>query len=141
MPSCPKCRARTPPPTKTWSMLGDPNKKGEMQESIVGIYECAKCGTKFPHVFGRQKLMIVKAKEWEKLQKGLTEAQTQIAQLEQEKTLLQAGMKDLEEKLVITELQAKADVLQKDVTHLREGRKELEEEISAYTTNLRRELL
>jgi hypothetical protein len=134
---CPKCRTRIPSPTRTWSVLDEPEKKGGMVERLVGIYECSKCGTKFPHVIGKQKFKIIKDEEWINLNNNLSKyeekinrSQERINILEEINLKLQTGIKKLGQRYVISELKGKVGALETDVFWLREGKKELEAEIT-----------
>jgi chromosome segregation ATPase len=120
--------------------LDDPDKTGGMTERKVGFYECSTCSTRFPHIYGRQKLKIVKTEKWIDLKNSLSEAEDskarfkgRIEELERDREVLCADLESLKENLIITKLEARAETLQCEVSLLADGKKELEKEVQQYT--------
>lgn len=138
MPACPKCGTGVRTPTKTWTIPSEPDSRGRLLEQTVGLYQCAKCGEKFPHVYGRQKLKIISVKELEQLDRAVNEARAEnqvlharIKALEAEGVQLRAEILRLQETLVLTELQSRLENLRRDVFTLRREKTALEEEVAA----------
>ena len=114
-----------------------------MTERKVGFYECSQCSTRFPHVYGRQKLKIVKTEQWQDLKTSLSEAEDAKAELgervgglERERDMLHSEVRTLGEKLVLAKLEGKAETLQREIEILTSGKRELEEEVRNYTQAL-----
>ena len=139
MVKCPQCGTDVPAPSKAWSLLREPDKRGGILEQKVGIYECTKCRTRFPFAYGSQKLKLVNAEKLQQLVSALTEAkdksvklEKKVSELEDRKAALEVDIKQLEERLTINELQAKANALEREVTFLQDDKRGLEAEIATY---------
>ncbi|MGQ9469045.1 MAG: hypothetical protein ACUVTD_04375 [Nitrososphaerales archaeon] len=125
MPTCPNCGSEVSEPLKTWPTV-EPKRSGEIVESIVGIYWCAKCKTKFPFMIGKRDLKLIETKELRELHdkikmmdKVKQELVKKVNQLEQEKMAV-------EESLVLTRLEDKAENLRVEVSLLKEVKGEIE---------------
>ncbi len=139
MVKCPQCGTDVPAPSKAWSLLREPDKRGGILEQKVGIYECTKCRTRFPFAYGSQKLKLVNAEKLQQLVTALADAKDKSTKLEQKvsdlearKTALEDDIQHLEERLTINELQAKANALEREVTFLQDDKRGLEAEIATY---------
>ena len=139
MATCPKCKTKVISPSKTWSILDDPDDKGSMTERKVGFYECTYCTSRFPHIFGRQRLKIVKSEQWQKLKLSITEEkdknstlQQKIDSLEDEQERLRSGIALLEDKITLAVLEGEEETLQREVELLTNAKKELEGQVANY---------
>ena len=120
--------------------MDDPDHTGRMTERKVGFYECSTCSTRFPHVYGRQKLKIVKTEKWISLKNSLSDAedtkaqlQERVVELERYRDTLNSELESLKEKIIITKLEGRAETLQCEISILADGKRELEEEVQQYT--------
>jgi len=128
MPTCPTCRSKVSEPLKTWPTV-EPKKNGEIVESIVGIYWCDKCNTKFPFVVGKRDLKLIETNELEELHNKIKmmdkvkqELTKKVDQLEQEKMVVK-------ESFVLTKLEDRVEHLKVEVSLLREVKREIEDMI------------
>jgi chromosome segregation ATPase len=114
MPSCPECKTKELEPVKTWNVMSDPDKMGSFLDTKIGIYQCSKCGTRFPSSLGRQKLRIVTQKQLDNLDATLKE------------------LKEKNEELLAkyAESRKREDERQAEVVMLKERVARLEEEVS-----------
>ena len=55
MPVCPRCGTEANEPTKTWSMVGKPSKKGERFKLTLGLFTCPECEKRYQKVVGKEK--------------------------------------------------------------------------------------
>ncbi len=54
---CPRCGAEAGDPVKTWQLVSPiPDKKGRITITIMGIYQCPKCGYKWRAVVSKIKV-------------------------------------------------------------------------------------
>ena len=72
MPVCPSCGTSTDTPSRVFSVIVEP-KEGErgLTQRKVGMYQCSKCGTKFPTIISRQKYLVVAEDQLKKIQSDL----------------------------------------------------------------------
>lgn len=117
-------------------MLDDPDKQGRFVERNVGIYRCPKCGTKFPHVFGRKKFRILRLEELQKLEDTRARLEDLVRDLEGEKVRLLNEVRTLEEKVALVELRYEAEKLESEVATLRRDKRQLQEEIDRSVARL-----
>ncbi|MEE9134970.1 MAG: hypothetical protein V3U25_03860 [Nitrososphaerales archaeon] len=129
MVTCPTCGTRINSPVKTSSVLGDIRKDGSFSESTVGIYECGKCSSKFPHVLGRLKLEIIKSKELQKLHQDLDMAVSLNEKLTADNEKLSTESDDVKRQVELTALEGKVACLNSEVISLRKGMRIAEDEI------------
>ncbi len=129
MVTCPTCGTRINSPVKTSSVLGDIRKDGSFSESTVGIYECGKCSSKFPHVLGRLKLEIIKSKELQKLHHDLDIAVSLNEKLTADNEKLSTESDDVKRQVELTALEGKVASLNSEVISLRKGMSIAEDEI------------
>jgi predicted RNase H-like nuclease (RuvC/YqgF family) len=138
LPVCPKCGNKESLPTRTFNVIVEPS-KGErgMTERRVGMYTCAKCGTKFPTVISKQRYLIVAEEQLKSIQgeiqtlkKEKDDLDTKVRGMqEQQKTFqssVERSMKDGE----VKRMQAKLADLEEFVSFLREEKGELEKKAS-----------
>ncbi|MCP8320076.1 MAG: hypothetical protein H3Z52_03910 [archaeon] len=128
MPTCPTCNSKVSEPLKTWSTV-EPRESGEIVESTVGIYWCAKCKTKFPFVIGKRDLKLIETSKLNELHHKIKmmeevkqKLEKRVDQLEQEKVAV-------EESLVLTRFEDKFENLRVEVSLLKEVKREIEDMI------------
>lgn len=119
-------------------MHSEADSRGKILEQTVGLYQCNKCGEKFPHVYGRQKLKLMPVEKLEQLDKALNDAksenqslQARIEALDAEGARLRAEIMRLQETIVLNELENQLETLRREVFTLRREKTELEEEVAA----------
>jgi len=127
--TCPTCGTKISTPVKTSSVLGDIRKDGSFSESTVGIYECGKCSSKFPHVLGRLKLEIIKSKELQKLHQDLDVAVSLNEKLTADNEKLSTDSEDVKRQVELTVLEGKVACLNGEVISLRKAMSIAEDEI------------
>lgn len=89
---------------------------GRFNEKSVGIFQCVKCGTIFPHVVGRRRLAIVNADEYIKMKEEVEELRAENSRLKEDADLIH--------------LQTVVDALEKEVSALKKEKEELETKLS-----------
>ncbi len=129
MVTCPTCATRINSPVKTSSVLGDIRKDGTFSESTVGIYECEKCQSKFPHVLGRLKLKIIKSKELQQLHQDLDKAVSLNVKLTDDNEKLVTESDDVKKQVELTVLEGKVASLSDEVISLKKAMSIAEDEI------------
>lgn len=129
MSVCPRCGTEVTKPTKTWSMVGRPNKTGERFKLTLGLFVCPECERRFRTVVRKEKERITLkgiVEEIKGVKKGLV--QTLGALREKVEKLKDERAELLEE---IEELkragEEKANTLEEDVASLREEVEALKE--------------
>jgi len=129
---CPRCGIEATDPTKTWSMVGTPNKTGERFKLTLGVFSCPNCEKKFLEVLGKEKEgttikgMINEIKGIERrLVHTLGDLREKIEKLKLEKTELLDEIEELKRAG-----EEKADTLEKEVLSLREEVESLKEMLS-----------
>lgn len=140
MPVCPSCGTTTDTPTKVFSVIVEP-KEGErgLTQRKVGMYQCPKCGTKFPIIISRQKYLVVAEEQLKKIQGDLEALKSTNQQLESRLDELVRYQEDLQETLrkrerdaQLRQLETKLEALERQVTYLRKEKGELEEKVSKF---------
>lgn len=54
---CPRCGAEVGEPVKTWQLVSPfPDKKGRITVTIMGVYQCPKCGYRWRAVVAKLKV-------------------------------------------------------------------------------------
>jgi predicted RNase H-like nuclease (RuvC/YqgF family) len=138
LPDCPKCGNKEVSPYKSFSIIVEPS-KGEhgMVERKVGMYNCSKCGTKFPTVMSRQRYLIVAAEQLRSLQDELgnvkrdnQELEVKVQGMAREHRELQARLERLAKDSEIDRMETKLAELEAYVEHLRKEKGELEQRVS-----------
>jgi DNA-directed RNA polymerase subunit RPC12/RpoP len=140
LPACPNCGTAITSPEKLFTVIVEP-KEGErgLTQRKVGMYNCSKCGTKFPVVVSRQHYLIVADDQMSKIQadiKGLKKTnqdlEKRIQLMDKEYLEIQKALdrnkKDTETRV----LEAKVDALEKHVAYLRREKGELEEKTTTF---------
>ncbi len=122
MVHCPECATDNHTPTRTWRIPDEPTRAGRFNERSVGIFQCVRCGTTFPHVVGTRRLVIVDANDYYNIKTEIEE--------------LRAENHKLKEKADIVVLQTSLDALEKEVSELHKEKKELETKLSQVNGSL-----
>lgn len=140
MPACPSCGTVTDTPTKVFSVIVEP-KEGErgLTQRKVGMYQCSKCGTKFPLIISRQKYLIVAEDQLKKIQTDVQDLKKTNQQLEDRIDGLRKDQEDLEKTMTrrekeseVKQLEVKLRALESQVSYLRKEKGELEEKVSKF---------
>ena len=122
MSVCPKCGTGVPKPTKTWSMVGRFNKKGERFKLTLGLFICPECERRFRKVVGKEKERITlkgAVEEIKGINKGLVQTLGDLREkIEKLKTQRSELLKEIEE--LKRAGQEKANTLEEEVASLRE---------------------
>jgi predicted RNase H-like nuclease (RuvC/YqgF family) len=138
LPNCPKCGNKEVSPYRSFSIIVEPS-KGErgMVERRVGMYNCSKCGTKFPTVISRQRYLIVAEEQLKSLQDELKNVKSGSEQLEgrvqsmaREQRELQVRLEKMAKDSEVGRLEAKLTELEGYVQYLRKEKGELEQRAS-----------
>ena len=138
MPNCPKCGNKESLPTRTFSVIVEPA-KGErgMTERKVGMFTCAKCGTKFPTVISKQQYLIVAEEQLKSIQSELASLKKSNGELEAKVQMMMEQQREMENSLEraakeneVRQLQAKLSSLEDFVEYLRKEKGELEQKAS-----------
>lgn len=129
MPVCPRCGTEITKPTKTWSMVGRPSRKGERFKLTLGLFFCPECEKRFQKVVGKEKERITlkgMVKEIEVINKGLVhtlgDLKEKIDKLKTERSELLQKIEDLKRAG-----EEKASTLEEEVAELREEVETLKE--------------
>lgn len=129
MPVCPRCGTDVAKPTKTWSMVGRPSKKGKRFKLTLGLFICPECEKRFQKVVGKEKERITlkgMVKEIEVINKGLVQTLGDLREkIEKLKTERSELLKQIEELKRAGE--EKASTLEEQVAELREEVETLKE--------------
>jgi len=128
-------------PEKVFSVIVEP-KEGErgLTQRKVGMYQCPKCGMKFPTIISRQKYLLVAEEQLKKIQTDLQKLKDTNGELEskvetlvkEQKGLVQA-VKDKESEGQLRSLETKLEALEKQVVYLRKEKGELEDKVSKFS--------
>jgi predicted RNase H-like nuclease (RuvC/YqgF family) len=125
-------------PTRTFSVIVEPT-KGErgMTERRVGMYTCAKCGTKFPTVISRQRYLIVAEEQLKSIQdeisslkKGNDDLQAKIHDMTAQQRELENNLDKTAKENEVRRLEVKLAELESFVSYLRKEKGELEQKVS-----------
>jgi predicted RNase H-like nuclease (RuvC/YqgF family) len=135
LPSCPNCGTAISNPAKVFTVIVEP-KEGErgLTQRKVGMYECEKCGTKFPTVVSRQHYLVVAEEQLGQIQADIKNLKKSNQDLEKRVQLMDREYTELQKRLDRNKkdaetrvLEAKLEALQKHVAYLRKEKGELEE--------------
>jgi len=127
-------------PEKVFSVIVEP-KEGErgLTQRKVGMYQCPKCGMKFPTIISRQKYLIVAEEQLKKIQTDLQklkdtngELESKVDGLVKEQEQLHETMKNKENEMQVKHLETKLEAIEKQVVYLRKEKGELEEKVSKF---------
>lgn len=121
-------------PSKVFTVIVEP-KDGErgLTQRKVGMYQCPKCGTRYPTVVSRQHYLVVAEEQLAKIQADLRDLKKTNEELDERIKSMGKDYEDLQKTLDraknIAEtriLEAKVDALEKHVAYLRKEKEELE---------------
>lgn len=129
MSVCPRCGTEVTKPTKTWSMVGRPNKTGERFKLTLGLFVCPECERRFRTVVRKEKERITLkgiVEEIKGVEKGLVQTlgdlREKVEKLKDERAEL---LEEIEELKRAGE--EKANTLEEEVASLREEVEALKE--------------
>jgi DNA repair exonuclease SbcCD ATPase subunit len=126
---CPECGTKVAIPTKTWSMISRPSKKGDRFKLTLGIFICPECEKRFRKVVGKEKKRITlkgAVEEIKEINKRLVQTMGDLREkIEKLKTERFELLKEIEELKRAGE--EKASMLEQEVTDLREEVETLKE--------------
>lgn len=121
-------------------MIVEP-KEGErgLTQRKVGMYQCGKCGTKFPTVVSRQRYLLVAEEQLTKIKsdvQGLKrlnqELDKRIDEMNTEQQELHKVIERTAKNAEVKQLEASVRSLERELTYLRKEKGELEEKVSRY---------
>ena len=122
MSVCPTCETEVTEPTKTWSMVGRPSRKGERFKLTLGLFTCPRCKKSFRKVLGKEKERVTlkgMVKEIKGIERRLVQTlgdlKEKIEKLKSERTELLEEIENLKRAG-----EEKASTLEKEVASLRE---------------------
>ena len=100
MPSCPNCGTAIATPAKVFTVIVEP-KEGErgLTQRKVGMYNCDKCGTKFPTVVSRQHYLVVPDDQMNKIQTDIKNLKKTNQDLEKHIQLMDKEYAELQKSL------------------------------------------
>jgi len=103
------------------------------------MYQCSKCGTKFPLIISRQKYLIVAEDQLKKIQTDVQDLKKTNHQLEdridglrKDQVQLNETMERKEKESQVKQLEVKLHALENQVSYLRKEKGELEEKVSKF---------
>ena len=140
MPACPNCGTAIASPAKLFTVIVEP-KEGErgLTQRKVGMYNCDKCGTKFPTVVSRQHYLVVPDDQMNKIQTDIKNLKKTNQDLEKRVQLMDKEYAELQKNLERSKsdtdtrvLETKVTALEKHVAYLRKEKEELEEKATKY---------
>jgi Skp family chaperone for outer membrane proteins len=140
LPACPNCGTAIATPSKVFTVIVEP-KEGErgLTQRKVGMYNCDKCGSKFPTVVGRQHYLVVAAEQLSKIQADIKnlkntnqDLEKRIQAMDKEYSALQKNLDRTKQDTETRVLEAKMEALEKHVAYLRKERGELEEKATKF---------
>ncbi|MDA4124838.1 MAG: hypothetical protein OK438_05255 [Thaumarchaeota archaeon] len=108
-----------------------------MTERRVGMYECSRCGTKFPTVISRQRYLIVAEEQLKSIQdelnsmkKGNEDLNAKVRGMAEQQKELESGMERTAKENEVKRLQTRLADLESFVSYLRKEKGELEQKAS-----------
>jgi predicted RNase H-like nuclease (RuvC/YqgF family) len=140
LPACPNCGTAIASPAKLFTVIVEP-KEGErgLTQRKVGMYNCDKCGTKFPTVISRQHYLVVADDQMSKIQTDIKNLKKTNQDLEKRVELMDKEYAELQKNLDRSKkdtdtrvLEAKLEALEKHVAYLRKEKGELEEKATKF---------
>jgi DNA repair exonuclease SbcCD ATPase subunit len=140
LPACPNCGTPNDTPSKVFSVIVEP-KEGErgLTQRKVGMYQCSKCGTKYPIIVSRQKYLVIAEDQLKKIQSDVKDLKRTNEDLEQSVGSLKRNQEELEEMIKekekesqVKQLEVKLRALEGQVSYLKKEKGELEEKVSRF---------
>jgi len=140
LPACPNCGTAIAAPAKLFTVIVEP-KEGErgLTQRKVGMYNCDKCGTKFPTVVSRQHYLVVAEEQLGQIQTDIKNLKKTNQDLEKRIQIMDKEYVELQTNLDMTKkdndtrvLEAKLTALEKHVAYLRKEKEELEEKATKF---------
>jgi predicted RNase H-like nuclease (RuvC/YqgF family) len=140
LPSCPNCGTAVAAPAKLFTVIVEP-KEGErgLTQRKVGMYNCDKCGTKFPTVVSRQHYLVVADDQLNKIQTDIKtlkktnqELEKRVELMDKEYAEMQKALDNSKKDSETRVLEAKMQALEKHVAYLRKEKGELEEKTTKF---------
>jgi DNA repair exonuclease SbcCD ATPase subunit len=140
LPTCPSCGTRNDTPSKVFSVIVEPG-EGErgLTQRKVGMYQCSKCGTKYPIIVSREKYLIIAEEQLKKIQTDLKDLKKtnedlmqSIGGLRKSQEELQEMLERNEEESQVKQLEVKLQALESQVDYLKKEKGELEERVSKF---------
>jgi DNA repair exonuclease SbcCD ATPase subunit len=140
LPACPSCGTQSDTPSKVFTVIVEP-KEGErgLTQRKVGMYQCSKCGTKFPIIVSRQKYLVVAEDQLKKLQSDIQDLRRNnedlvhsVDGLKRNQEELQDTIQRKEKESHVKQLEVKLNALESQVSYLRKEKGELEEKVSKF---------
>jgi predicted RNase H-like nuclease (RuvC/YqgF family) len=140
LPACPSCGTQADTPSKVFTVIVEP-REGErgLTQRKVGMYQCSKCGTKFPIIVSRQKYLVVAEDQMKKLQNDIQDLKKNNNELTHDVDGLKRNQEELEEAIKMKEkeseikqLEVKLRALETQVSYLKKEKGELEEKVSKF---------
>lgn len=140
MPACPSCGTPSDTPSKVFTVIVEP-KEGErgLTQRKVGMYQCSKCGTKFPIIVSRQKYLVIAEDQLKKIQSDVQDLKRtnegliqSIDGLKKNQEELEEAMQKKEKESQVKQLEVKLHALESQVSYLRKEKGELEEKASKF---------
>jgi predicted RNase H-like nuclease (RuvC/YqgF family) len=140
LPSCPNCGTAVAAPAKLFTVIVEP-KEGErgLTQRKVGMYNCDKCGTKFPTVVSRQHYLVVADDQLNKIQTDIKTLKKTNQELEKRVELMDKEYAEMQKTLDRSKrdsetrvLEAKMEALERHVAYLRKEKGELEEKATKF---------
>jgi predicted RNase H-like nuclease (RuvC/YqgF family) len=134
LPACPNCGTTIATPAKVFTVIVEP-KEGERghTQRKVGMYQCEKCGTKFPTVVSRQHYLVVADDQLKQIRTDLSSLKKTNQDLEKKIKAMDKEYEDLQKALDRNKrdmetrvLEAKVQALENHVAYLRKEKEELE---------------
>jgi len=116
-------------------------KEGErgLTQRKVGMYQCAKCGSKFPLIISRQKYLVIAEDQLRKIQTDVQDLkktnhqlESKVDELQKDQEQLQRTMDRKEKESQVKQLEVKLRALESQVSYLRKEKGELEEKVSKF---------
>ena len=134
MSVCPTCETEVTEPTKTWSMVGRPSRKGERFKLTLGLFTCPKCKKRFRKVVGKEKeraslkgvVKEIKGIE-RRLAQTMGDLKEKLEKLKSERTELLEEIENLKRAG-----EKKANTLEEEVASLREEVESLKEMLDEF---------
>ena len=129
MSVCPTCGTEVIEPTKMWSMVGRPSKRGERFKLTLGLFSCPKCKKRFRKVLGKEKERVTlkgMVKEIKGIERRLVQT---LGDLKEKIEKLKSARTELLEEIENLKRagEEKASTLEKEVASLREEVESLKE--------------
>ena len=140
MPACPNCKTQNDTPSKVFSVIVEP-KEGErgLTQRKVGMYQCSKCGTKYPIIVSRQKYLVIAEEQLKKIQSDVNDLKKTNEDLMGSIDGLKKNQQELNETIArkdkesqVKQLEVKLHALESQVSYLKKEKGELEDKVSKF---------